>query len=38
MFTYPGAGHFSTRPDGPDEAAAALTWERAADFVRLRQA
>jgi dienelactone hydrolase len=36
VFTYPGAGHFYTDADGPDHdaAAAALTWQRAADFVR----
>ena len=36
VFTYPGIGHFYTDADGPDhdEPAAALTWERVAEFLR----
>jgi dienelactone hydrolase len=36
VFTYPGAGHFYTDAEGPDhdEAAAALTWRRALEFLR----
>jgi dienelactone hydrolase len=35
-FTYPGAGHFYTDEDLPDHdpRAAALTWQRALDFLR----
>jgi dienelactone hydrolase len=35
VFTYPGAGHFYTDEDLPDHDAhaAALTWERALDFL-----
>ncbi|MFJ9778347.1 hypothetical protein ACIRSS_02120 [Amycolatopsis sp. NPDC101161] len=36
MHTYPGIGHFYTDADGHDfdERAAALTWDRVAEFLR----